>query len=81
VVGGNNGVTINSTTGKISLSDQTTKPGDVATFSGVNPYSNVSGVISGLPSGQVIYVAEAAALGFSMAPFMNNALHYSFNMF
>jgi hypothetical protein len=80
-VGGSTGVTPNATTGVISLSDQATKSGDVATFSGVNPYSNVSGVISGLPSGQAIYIAEAAAVGFSMAPFMSNALHYSYNMF
>ena len=80
-VGGSTGVTVNSTTGKISLDDQCTKSGDVATISGVNPYSNVEGVVSGLPSGQVIYIAEAGARGFSMAPFMPNALHYSFNMF
>ena len=81
VVGGSTGVTLNATTGEISLDDQVKKTGDVATFSGINPYANVSGVISGLPSGQEIFIAEAAAEGFSMPPFMPNAIHYSFNMF
>ena len=81
LVGGTTGVTVDATTGAISLDDQVKKTGDVATFSGVNPYSNVAGVISGLPSGQLLYIAEAAARGFSMPPFMPNAVHYSFNMF
>jgi hypothetical protein len=34
-----------------------------------------------LPSGQKIYIAEAATLGFNMPPFMTNALQYSFDMF
>ena len=78
---GPTGVTVDSTTGRISLDDQVKKPGAVASFSGINPYSNTAGVITGLPSGQVIYVAEAGTLGFNMAPFMTHALHYSFNMF
>ena len=86
VVGGSTGVTINATTGAISLDDQCKKSGDVATFSGVNPYSSVinadgSTTVTGLPSGQVIYIAEAAARGFSMNPYDTNAVHYSFNMF
>jgi hypothetical protein len=81
VVGGSTGVTIDATTGAISLDDQVKKTGDRATFSGVLPYSSVAGVVSGLPSGQVIYIAEAAAQGFNMAPILPSALHYSFNMF
>ena len=75
------GVTLNATTGEISLDDQVKKTTDRATFSGINPYANVAGAVSGLPSGQEIFIAEAATQGFSMPPFMPNAVHYSFNMF
>ena len=81
VVGGQTGVTPDATTGKISLDDQVTKSGDVATFSGINPYANTAGVVSGLPSGQVLYIAEAAAIGFSMPPILPSSFHYSYNMF
>ncbi len=74
------GVTIGSD-GKISALDQATKAGDVATLSGVNPYSVVNGVASGLPSGQVLYLAEAAASGFNMPPFVSNAVMYEFGFF
>jgi Flp pilus assembly protein TadG len=77
---GPNGAIVNSTTGKISLMDQVTKSGAVASFSGINPYSNVNGVVSGLPSGQVIYIAEAASTGISM-PFATGEVMYSFGMF
>ena len=72
---------MDSTTGKISLTDQLTKSGDVANFDDVNPYANVNGTVSGLPSGQVVYISEAAAPGFTMPPFVPNALMYSFNIF
>jgi hypothetical protein len=78
---GPNPVVVNATTGKISLSDQVTKTGDVATFTGINPYANVNGTISGLPSGQVIYIAEAASTGLSVPPFSSNPIMYSFAMF
>jgi hypothetical protein len=78
--GSPSGVTIGSD-GKISASDQATKAGDQATFSGVNPYSVNNGVASGLPSGQVLYLAEASALGFNMAPFVGNAKMYEFGFF
>ena len=81
LVGGSTGVTLDPTTGAISLDDQVKKSGDVATFSGINPYASTAGVVSGLPSGQVIYIAEASAKGFNMAPIMPNAVHYSFDMF
>lgn len=77
---GPTGVTLGSD-GKISQSDQVTKAGDVATFSGVNPYSVTNGVASGLPSGQVLYLAEAGALGFNMPPFVSNASMYEFGFF
>ena len=78
--GSPSGVTIGSD-GKISTSDQATKAGDQATFSGVNPYSVNNGVASGLPSGQVLYLAEASALGFNMPPFVGNAKTYEFGFF
>lgn len=81
VVGGTNGVTVDSTTGNISLDDQVKKTGARATFSGVNPYTVVGTNVSGLPSGQVLFIAEASTLGFAMAPILPSALHYSFNMF
>jgi hypothetical protein len=81
VVTGKTPVTIASN-GGISLSDQVTNVGDVATFGvGINPYKDVSGVVSGLPSGQTIFIAEAAANGYAMPPIVNNPLMYSYNMF
>jgi hypothetical protein len=80
VTTGANGVTIQSD-GKISSSDQATKSGDQATFSGVNPYSVNNGVASGLPSGQVLYLAEVGANGFNMPPFVSNAVMYEFGFF
>jgi hypothetical protein len=67
--------------GKVSLDSQVTNAADVAYFVGINPYSNVNNTVAGLPSGQVIYLAESAANGFSMTPFLPNAKMYSFDMF
>jgi len=79
---GQGSVTVDSTTGKISLNDQVTGTGDVASFAvGINPYANVSGVVSGLPSGQVIYIAEAATTGMSLPPFAPGSVVYSYEMF
>ena len=78
---GPTGVTVNSTTGKISLSDYVTKAGAVATFSAINPYSSVNGNVSGLPSGQMLYVAEAAETAFSMPPFIGPHATYSYGLF
>lgn len=78
---GPNGVTVNYSTGKISLSDYATKSGARATFSGVNPYSVVNGNAQGLPSGQSLYLAESASTGFNMPPFVSNAVAYSFGFF
>ena len=80
LTGGPTGVTIGSD-GKISQSDYVTKAGAVATFSGVNPYSVNDGVVSGLPSGQVLYLAEAGASGLNMPPFVSNMTSYSFGFF
>jgi Flp pilus assembly protein TadG len=80
VTTGPNPVTIDAS-GNISLSDQTTNPGDVATFSGINPYANINGTVSGLPSRQVIYIAEAATTGMKMMPYSPSPIMYSYNMF
>ena len=78
---GPTGVTVDATTGKISVSDYVTKAGAVATFSSINPYAVVNGNVSGLPSGEVLYVAEAAATAFSMPPFIGPHATYSYGLF
>jgi hypothetical protein len=78
---GPNPVTVNPSTGKISLHDQVTNAGDVAVFGGINPYSNVNGNVIGLPSGQVLYVAEVAAEGIRVPPFVPNSIMYSYSVF
>jgi hypothetical protein len=67
--------------GNVSLADQTTNANDVATFTGINPYANVNGTVSGLPSREVIYIAEAATTGLSVKPYTPNPIMYSFTMF
>jgi hypothetical protein len=74
-------VIVDPTTGAISVHDQVTNPGDVAIFTGVNPYASVNGNVSGLPSGQVLYISEAAAEGISLPPLVPNSIMYSFNVF
>jgi len=81
ITSGPNGVTVDPVTGMISLSDYVKKSGARANFSGVNPYSVVNGVGQGLPSGQSLYLAEAASTGFNMPPFVSNAVAYSFGFF
>ena len=73
------GVTIGSD-GSIAASDYVTKTGAVAQFSSVNPYSNVSGAVKGLPSGQVLYIAEAGASEYAVAPYGGGST-YSFGLF
>lgn len=80
ITSGPNGVTLDSN-GNVSLSDQATNSNDVATFTGINPYANANGTVSGLPSREVIYIAEAASTGLSMAPYSPNPTMYSFTMF
>ncbi|MEO8594770.1 MAG: TadE family protein [Candidatus Solibacter sp.] len=75
-------VTVNGTTGKIAISDQVNNPGDVATFASGTPFVNsVGGALNTLPSGQMLYIAEAASKGFSMPPFANGGMMYAFNIF
>jgi len=80
LTGGPTGVTVNSD-GTIPLDQYVTEAGAVATFSSINPYSNVGGNASGLPSGQFLYIAEAAANTFQMAPFTNLGSTYAFGIF
>ena len=75
------GVTINGTTGRIAIADYVTNTGARATFSGVNPYTVTNNTVSGLPSGQVLYIAEAAATAFSMPPFIAPSATYSYGLF
>jgi hypothetical protein len=81
LVSGPNGVTVNATSGLISISDYVTKSGGVATFRSINPYAVVSGTVQGLPSGQKLYIAEASVRGFSMPPFVTNGMTYSYGLF
>lgn len=80
-------VKVDATTGNISLADQVSQAGARATFSATgNPFVTVSAtrtsaVLNNLPSGQVLYVTEAAALGFTMPPFANNGMMYAYNVF
>ena len=78
---GPTGVTVNATTGKISVQQYVTQAGAVATFNSINPYSVVSGTAQGLPSGQFLYIAEAGVRGFSMAPLVTNGMTYSYGIF
>jgi hypothetical protein len=81
LVSGPTGVTVNATTGQISAAQYVTKAGAVATFSSINPYAVVNGTAQGLPSGQFLYIAEAGVLGFSVTPFVTNAMTYSYGIF
>jgi hypothetical protein len=76
--------------GKIALDAQVTNAGDVAVsttvsgvrqFAGISPYKSLDGNVSGLPSGQVVYVAESAGRGFSMPPFASQPVMYSYSVF
>ena len=81
VTTGSQPVTLDPTTGLVTPDTQeATNPGDVAVFSGLNPFV-VAGNLDQLPSGQVIYVAEAAARVISMPPFAPGGLTYSYTMF
>jgi len=53
--------------GTISITNQVTNTTDVANITGFNPWNSTTS--TGLPSGQMVYVAEACATGFRMAPF------------
>jgi hypothetical protein len=81
LTGGPTGVTVDPATGMISLQDCVTKAGAVATFSGINPYSVVDGKVSGLPSGESLYVSEAAAKLLAVPPFVGEGTTYSYGLF
>jgi type II secretory pathway pseudopilin PulG len=66
--------------GKISFFDQVNNAGDVAVFTYGNPFVTTPGTLDTLPSGQVLYVTEAASQGFTMPPY-NGGLIYAFNVF
>jgi hypothetical protein len=74
-------VTVDATTGKISLSDQVDNPNDQATFAAGNPFVSDTFVLNTLPSGQVLYVTEVAISGFSMPPFVSGGTVYAYNVF
>jgi len=80
IVGAPVGVTMNAD-GTIPMSDYCKNAGARANFSGVNPYQIINGQAQGLPSGQLLYIAEAAATGFNMPPFVSNAVSYSWGIF
>lgn len=80
---GPTGVTLDSQ-GKISIGQYGSRAGAVAQFTsanGINPYSVVNGVASGLPSGQKLFLSEAAGTGFGMPPFVAGSPTYSFAFF
>jgi len=81
VTTGTGKVTLDATTGKVNpASQEATNSNDVAVFDGLNPFV-VAGNLDQLPSGQVLYVSEAAAKGFVMPPFATGAIMYSYTMF
>jgi hypothetical protein len=71
-IGNPTGVAINSMTGLIPASDYVTKPGAVTSFDG--------SVMSSLPSGQFLYIAEAGTPEFTLPPFSGGAT-YAFGLF
>jgi hypothetical protein len=81
LVGGPDGVTMGSD-GRIAVAQYVKKTGAVAQFTGINPYQKAEdNTVSGLPSGQVVYVSEASAMGFSLRPFTTDLRPYSYGMF
>jgi len=77
---GPNGVTLYSS-GRITVAQYVSRTGAVAQFSSINPYSVVNNNVSGLPSGQKVYLSEAAAWGFGMPPFVSGGPTYAFAFF
>jgi len=70
--------------GMISLDQYTDRSGAIANFTnanGINPYASTNGNVSGLPSGQRLYVSEAFSTGFGMPPFVRGYPVYSFAFF
>ena len=82
-VDADNGVTVDGTTGEISDDDQVDKTGAQAQFSSFgNPCVAGGGAaMNTLPSGQMLYVTEAASQGFTLPPFANGGLMYAYTIF
>jgi hypothetical protein len=74
-------VSVDPDTGKYTLADQVDNINDRATFVQGNPFVNMSGALNTMPSGQELYVTEAAVVGFKMPPFANGDMVYSYNVF
>lgn len=74
-------VYVDPDTGKYRLADQVDNVNDRATFVAGNPFVNMSGALNTLPSGQELYVTEAAVVGFRLPPFANGDMVYSYNVF
>jgi hypothetical protein len=77
------GVTLDPTTGTISAHDYVRIRGvSLPSFASINPYKvAIDGSVSGLPSGQMVYISEAASLGFNLPGIIPNAKAYSYDFF
>jgi hypothetical protein len=75
------GVAINPVTGSIPQSDYVLKAGAVVRFNSLNPYGNINGQFTSLPSHQFLYVAEAGASALVIRPFQNAKWIYSYGIF
>ena len=73
-VGTPTGATL-SAAGAISATDYCTKPGAVSTFNSIKPYTNTGGVIKGLPSGEILYIAEAGAAEYVLPPYTGGSTY------
>ena len=80
LVSGPTGVTI-AANGQISPSQYVLQSGAVATFSSINPYADVNGNVSGLPSGQYLYIAEAISTAYTISPFITTSTLYAYGIF
>jgi hypothetical protein len=81
LLSGTGHVSIDPDTGKYTLADQVDNVNDRATFVQGNPFVNMAGALNTMPSGQELYVTEAAVVGFNMPPFANGDMVYSYNVF
>jgi hypothetical protein len=78
---GKSPVIMDTGTGLVNpASQEATNSGDVAVFTGLNPFLN-AGSLDQLPSGQILYIGEAAAQGFVLPPYATGGVMYSYTMF
>ena len=80
VTTGSTPVSLDSSGAVNPASQEATNAGDVATFTGLNPFV-VAGNLDQLPSGQMIYVGEAAAKAFVLPPYIKGGVMYAYTMF